>query len=102
MKFFRPTTKRQPQKKLKEEKKAKVHYVSHNNHVSSDPDGPGVTNESKTDPVKNYSDQKTKLKESGDEDFVTDSSKKLPKLKRAPTTENKEKYKEKSQSQNIT
>ena len=29
-KFFRPTIKRQPQKKLKEEKKAKVHYVSHN------------------------------------------------------------------------
>ena len=29
--------------------------------------------------------------ESGDEDFVTDSSKKLPKLNRAPKTENKEK-----------
>ena len=37
-------------------KKGKVHYVSHNDHVSSDPDDPGVTNESKTDPVKNYSD----------------------------------------------
>ena len=42
------------------------------------------------------------MKESGDEDFVTDSSKKFPKLNRAPTTENKEKYKEISQSQNKT
>ena len=33
---------------------------------------------------------------------MTDSSKKLPKLNRAPTTENKEKYKEISQSQNKT
>ena len=76
-------------------------YVSHNDHVSSDPDDPGVTNKLKTDLVKNYSNQKTKLMKSGDEDFVTDSSKMLPKLNRAPTIENKEKYKEKSQSQNI-
>ena len=102
-KYFTPKTKRQGQKKLKEGKKTPVHYVSRNNHDSSDPDDPPeVTNESETDPVKKYSDQKTNMKETGDEDFVTDTSKKFlvtdltkkyPKLKRAPTTEMKEKFK---------
>ena len=82
-------------------------YCALSQKVSDDPPGE-VTNESETDPVTKHSDQKTNLEESPDEDFVSvkvsvtdtikkflvrDSTKKYPKLNRAPTTEMKEKFK---------
>ena len=78
--------------------------------VSDDPPGE-VTNESETDPVTKHSNQKTNMEESPDEDFVSvkvsvtdtikkflvrDTTKKYPKLNRAPTvTTEKDTFKSK-------